>query len=127
MMGALLQAEATERERDILMSVSLSPCSEHALWRGASQTCSLPVNPSKVKVSVTQSCLALCHPVDGSPPGSSVHGMLQAGTLEWCCFFLQRILPTQGSNPGLLHCRQILYCLSYMGSPSENFRFHNSE
>ena len=30
---------------------------------------------------------------------------------------LQGILPTQGSNPGLLHCRQILYQLSHQGSP----------
>ena len=30
-----------------------------------------------------------------------------------CHSLLQRIFPTQGSNPGLLHCRQILYCLSY--------------
>ena len=30
---------------------------------------------------------------------------------------LQRIFPTQGSNPGLLHCRQILYQLSQKGSP----------
>ena len=29
----------------------------------------------------------------------------------------QWILPTQGSNLGLLHCRQILYCLSHEGSP----------
>ena len=29
---------------------------------------------------------------------------------------LQGIFPTQGSNPGLLHCRQILYHLSYQGS-----------
>ena len=29
---------------------------------------------------------------------------------------LQRIFPTQGSNPGLLHCRQIIYQLSYEGS-----------
>ena len=35
-----------------------------------------------------------------------------------CHFFLQEIFPTQGSNPGLLHCRQILYRLSYQGSPS---------
>ena len=27
--------------------------------------------------------------------------------------FLQKIFPTQGSNPGLLHCKQILYCLSW--------------
>ena len=31
---------------------------------------------------------------------------------------LQGSFPTQGSNPGLLHCRQILYCLSRPGSPS---------
>jgi len=30
---------------------------------------------------------------------------------------LQGIFPTQGSNPGLLHCRQILYHLSHQGSP----------
>ena len=30
---------------------------------------------------------------------------------------LQGIFPTQGSNPGLLHCRWILYCLSHQGSP----------
>ena len=34
-----------------------------------------------------------------------------------CHFLLQGIFLTQGSNPGLLHCRQILYCLSYQGSP----------
>ena len=31
---------------------------------------------------------------------------------------LQRIFPAQGSNPGLPHCRQILYHLSYQGSPN---------
>ena len=30
---------------------------------------------------------------------------------------LQGIFQTQGSNPGLLHCSQILYCLSHQGSP----------
>ena len=37
----------------------------------------------KVKVLVIQSCLTLCEPMDCSPPGSSVHGILQAGILEW--------------------------------------------
>ena len=101
--------------------------------------------------------------MDCSPPGSSVHGILQAGILEriavpfsnvlvCCCWvasvvsdsvrphrrqparlprpwdspgkntgvghhaLLQGIFPTQGSNPGLLHCRQILYQLSHQGS-----------
>ena len=30
-----------------------------------------------------QSCPTLCEPIDGSPPGSSVHGILQAKVLEW--------------------------------------------
>ena len=34
-----------------------------------------------------------------------------------CCSLLQGIFPTQGSNPGLPHCRQILYQLSHKGSP----------
>ena len=35
-----------------------------------------------------------------------------------CHFLLQGIFPTQGSNPGLPHCRQPLYRLSHQGSPS---------
>ena len=30
-----------------------------------------------------QSCLTLCDPIDGSPPGSSIPGILQSRTLEW--------------------------------------------
>ena len=37
----------------------------------------------KVSVKVAQSCPILCDPVDGSPPGSSVHGISQARILEW--------------------------------------------
>ena len=33
-----------------------------------------------------QSCPTLCDPIDGSPLGSSVPGILQAGTLEWVAF-----------------------------------------
>ena len=41
-------------------------------------------------------------------------GILQARILEWGCHaFLQGIFPIQGSNPGLPHCRQILYRLSH--------------
>ena len=32
---------------------------------------------------VAQSCLTLCNPMDYSPPGSSVHGILQARMLQW--------------------------------------------
>ena len=36
-------------------------------------------------------------------------------------FLLQGIFPNQGSNPGLPHCRQILYCLSHSGSCTNTF------
>ena len=63
-------------------------------------------------------CPALCNPMDYGLPGSSAHGISSGkNTGVSCQFILQRILPTQGSNPGLLHCRQILYHLSHQGSP----------
>ena len=34
-------------------------------------------------IAVSQSCLTLCDPMDHSPQGSSVHGILQARILEW--------------------------------------------
>ena len=43
-----------------------------------------------VKVSVAQSCLTLCDPMDCSPPGSSVYGILQARILEWVAFPFSR-------------------------------------
>ena len=96
-------------------------------------------------MKVAQSCLTLCNPMEYSgilqarilewvavpfsressqsrspslpvdswpaePPGKSNTGV---GNLS----LLQRIFPTQKSNRGLLHCRQILYQLSYQGSP----------
>ena len=108
--------------------------------------------------SVTQSCLTLCNPIDCSPPGSSVLGILQARKENWSGLLfpspgdlpnpgiepgspmlqedslpseppgkpkntgvgslslLQGIFPTQELNWSFLHCRQILYHLSYQGS-----------
>ena len=40
--------------------------------------------------AVAQSCPTLCNPVDGSPPGSSVHGILQARILEWVAISFTR-------------------------------------
>ena len=57
-----------------------------------------------------------CDPMDCSPPGSSVHGILQARILECVAIpFSRGSSLTQESNPGLLHCRKILYQVSYEG------------
>ena len=53
-----------------------------------------------------------------SPPDSSVHGDSPGkNTGVGYHALFQGIFPTQGSNPGLLHCKWILYCLSHQGSP----------
>ena len=67
---------------------------------------------------VAQLCPTLCLPCTvGGPPGSSVHGLLQARILEWVAILLQGIFPRQGWKLRLPHFRQILYCLSHQGSP----------
>ena len=65
-------------------------------------------------------CVLLSHVWLFATPGtaalSSVRGILQARTLEFGCHaFLEGIFLTQGWNPGLPHCRQILYHLSHQG------------
>ena len=59
---------------------------------------------------VAQLCLILCDPMDCSPPGSSVHGDSPGKNT-----LLQGIFPTQRSNPGPPHYRQILYRVSHWG------------
>ena len=44
-----------------------------------------------------------------------------------CLSLLQGIFPTQGSNPGLLHCRRILYQLSHQGSVGTLYMISNRE
>ena len=63
---------------------------------------------SKVKVKVPQSCLTLCDPMDNSPGQNTGVGSFS---------LLQGIFPTQGLNPGIPHCKGILYQLSHKGSP----------
>ena len=73
--------------------------------------CHLPSLVSFSEVKVTQSCLTLLRPhvlyntwnSPGQNTGVGSHSLFQG------------VFPTQGSNPGLPHCRQILYQLSYRG------------
>ena len=68
----------------------------------------------KLKVKVTQSCLTLCdRPCVLYSPWNSPGQNTGVGSLS----LLQGIFPTQGLNPGLLHCRRILDQLSHKGSP----------
>ena len=65
---------------------------------------------------VAQLCSTLCDPIDCSLPGSSDHGAFPGkNTGAGRHSLLQGIFPIQGLNPGLLHCRWILYHLSHHG------------
>ena len=68
-----------------------------------------------------QSCLTLCDPIDSSPLGFPVPGISQARILEWVAIAFSRRSSrprdqTQGSNPGLPYCGQMLYRVSHQGS-----------
>ena len=56
-----------------------------------------------MKVKVTQSWLTLCNPMN-----YTVHRILQARILERVALPFFQVISTQGQNPGLRHCRQIL-------------------
>ena len=62
------------------------PKKEIPILKGIAQQsatiCKIDVDYNKTAKS-RQSCPTLCDPIDGSPPGSSVPGILQARTLEW--------------------------------------------
>ena len=78
-------------------------------WRSQCLSEHFFVISQRVEVEVTQLCLTLCDPMDC--PWNSPGQNTGVGSL----FLLQGIFPTQGSNPGLSHCRQILYQLSHKG------------
>ena len=53
--------------------------------------------------SVAQSCPTLCDPVDGSPPGSPIPGILKARTLEWVAISFSNLGPSIFQQMELVH------------------------
>ena len=68
------------------------PCSWDSPGKNTGVGCHFLLQWMKVKSEreVAQSCLTLCDPMDCSLPGSSVHGILQARTLEWVAISFSR-------------------------------------
>ena len=73
-----------------------------------------------ISVLVTQLCETLCDPIDYSPPGSSVHGVLQARSLEWVAISFSRVKKVSGFLGIYLPMSEILM---NMGSkrPAKNY------
>ena len=79
--------------------------------------------PKLGKIRSDQSCPTLCNPVDGSPPGSFLHGILQARILEWAAIFFSRgsSRPRDQTHISCVSCigrQTFFYHLHHLGSPS---------
>ena len=63
--------------------------------------CSQRWRSSAAAAKLLQSCLTLCDPIDSSPPGSPIPGILQARTLEWVAIaFSREALTAAITRPG---------------------------
>ena len=106
-----------------LLGTVASRCRDTLVKQPVMGTWRRPFSSSVLRL-VVQSCPTLCDPMNCSLPGSSVLGDSPGkNTGVGCHALLQGIFPTQGSNPGLLHCRQILYHLSHQGNPASSVQF----
>ena len=71
-----------------------------------------------------QSCLTLCNPIDCSPPGSSVHRILQGRILEWVAMPSSGDLPNSGIRPAslcIVHLQTVSFPLAPLGKPISLF------
>ena len=70
-----------------------------------------------------QSCLTLCDPIDGSPPGSAIPGILQARTLEWVAIAFSIVWKWKVKVKSLSHVRLIVtpWTAAYQAPPSMGF------
>ena len=79
--------------------------------------------PAAAAAKSLQSCPALCDPIDGSPPGSPVPGILQARTLEWVAISFSNAWKWKMKVKSL-SCFWLLatpWTAAYQGSPSMGF------
>ena len=70
-----------------------------------------------------QSCPTLCNPIDGSPPGSPIHGILQARTLEWVAISFSNAWKWKVKVKSLSHVQLLvtLWTVAYQAPPSMGF------
>ena len=59
-------------------------------------------------VKSLQSCPTLCDPIDGSPPGSRIPGILQATTLEWIAHFLLQCMKVKSESEVAQSCPTLI-------------------
>ena len=79
----------------------------HQMWRTAAKS--------------LQSCPTLCDPIDGSPPGSPVPGILQARTLEWVAISFSNAAKWKVKVKSLSRVRPLAWTAAHQAPPSMGF------
>ena len=88
------------------------PCSLVHPWTSLRGLGLNPASTFTIEVLVAQSCPTLCNAMDCNPQDNPCPwGSPGKNTGVGCQALLQGIFPTQGSNPGLLHCRDGLFII----------------
>ena len=87
---SILSRKKKKKHRKNILDIVFLPLSHLTPFSGSSLSLgSKPMSPGlhltsfPAAAKLLQSCLTLCNPIDGSPPGSAIPGILQARTLEW--------------------------------------------
>ena len=119
--GSLLKGNIIDADNYYLQLTDerMSRCLSQDVWCWSDRRQTLVYSPPYAGLFlVAQSCLTLCDPMSCSPPDSSDHEDSPSKNTRVGCYALsQGIFPTQGLNPGLPQCRQILHHLSHQRSP----------
>ena len=92
------------------------------LWIGAC-VCNIWPYAATAAANSLQSCLTLCDPIDGSPPGSPVPGILQARTLEWVAISFSNAWKWKVKVKSLSRVQLLAtpWTAAYQASPSMGF------
>ena len=97
-----------------------------SLWSGSTDSKILDyqkTNSAAAAAKSLQSCLTLCDPIDGSPPGSPVPGILQARRLEWVAISFSNALKVKVKLKSLSRVRLFAtpWTVAYQAPPSMVF------
>ena len=97
--------------------------SHRALSLSLNKMCWLSVCIAAAAAKSLQSCPTLCDPIDGSPPGSPVPGILQARTLEWVAISFPNAWKWKVKVKSLSHVRLLVTprTAAYQAPPSMGF------
>ena len=81
----------------------------------------LGICPAAAAAASLQSCPTLCDPMDSSPPGSAVLGILQARTLEWVAISFSSALKWKGKSLSRVRLLANAWTAAYQAPPSMGF------